>query len=130
MKIMIYQNKCLYLQGNYATCHQNVFRRMTKVMRHIFALLPALTALQANGQNYVKTKNYLVEDGSRFTTSIQYYDGIGRKFVSASNGVSADGKYVYTMQTYDIKGRKEQYKGHYICKHQIKKGKDILYLPL
>ena len=105
---MYLKKKCLYLQSVYTMYHQLACNNVTKLLRYTALQMFALTTLQVSGQNYVKTENYLDENGSHLTTSIQYYDGIGRKSISASNAVSPSGKYVYTMQTYDIKGRDEQ----------------------
>lgn len=101
---MMIKNKCLYLQAVSTMYHHLENKSVTKMLRYTLLLMVALTTLQAVGQNYVKTENYLDETGSRFTTDIQYFDGIGRKSVSASNGVNPNGKYVYTMQTYDVNG--------------------------
>ena len=101
---MMIKNKCLYLQAVSTMYHHLENKSVTKMLRYTLLLMVALTTLQAVGQNYVKTENYLDENGSRFTTDIQYFDGIGRKSVSASNGVNPNGKYVYTMQTYDVNG--------------------------
>ena len=56
-------------------------------------------------QNYVKTETMLNESGSRKTTSVQFYDGLGRPSLSATNSVNTSGKYVYRLQTYDHIGR-------------------------
>ncbi len=63
--------------------------------------------LPIDGQNYIKTETFLDENGQRHTTDIQYYDGLGRESVLASDGVSTAGNYVYSMQTYDGNGRKD-----------------------
>lgn len=47
----------------------------------------------------------LNESGSRKTTSVQFYDGLGRPSLSATNSVNTSGKYVYRLQTYDHIGR-------------------------
>ena len=84
---MMIKNKCLYLQAVSTMYHHLENKSVTKMLRYTLLLMVALTTLQTVGQNYVKTENYLDENGSRFTTDIQYFDGIGRKSVSASNGV-------------------------------------------
>lgn len=46
--------------------------------------------------------NDTIGDGS--SSNIQYYDGIGRPVLSASNGVNTDGTYVYGFSEYDASG--------------------------
>ena len=105
MKTMLFQKKCLYLQADYTTFYQLPFNGVTKGLRYVFLLMAVISTLQTVCQNYVKTENCLDVTGTRCITDIQYFDGIGRKSVSASNGVNTEGKYVYTMQTYDTNGR-------------------------
>lgn len=42
----------------------------------------------------------LTADGSRRTTAVQYFDGLGRPALAAVNGLGGNGKYVYTAQQY------------------------------
>lgn len=57
------------------------------------------------GGNYVKTVSNLTADGNASVTVYQYYDGIGRPSLASTTGMGAGGKYVYTLQEYDTKGR-------------------------
>ena len=56
-----------------------------------------------DGTNFVQTKDMLSSTAGKITR--QYYDGLGRPIETATD---IAGKYVYTMQTYDQKGRVSQ----------------------
>lgn len=56
-----------------------------------------------DGTNFVQTKDMLSSTTGKITR--QYYDGLGRTIETAKN---IKGNYVYTMQTYDQKGRVSQ----------------------
>ena len=76
--------------------------------RHILVLLLMVTPLCGQAQtrqNYVKKTTYLDENQMNGIVSYQYYDGLGRPSETATNGMGTDGKYVYTMTTYDQDGR-------------------------
>ena len=53
------------------------------------------------GQNYIKHMQPLNASGSATATTIQYYDGLGRPTLSASDGIGGNGTGVYTLKTYD-----------------------------
>lgn len=72
------------------------------ILIQIALILSLRTAI---GQNYVKTETFLDSNGTRKVTSIQYFDGIGRPNLSATNGLNTINKYVYTLQTYDLDGK-------------------------
>ncbi len=69
----------------------------------LFAIVPFVS--KADAQNYVKTETYLDVNETHATTVYDYYDGLGRKSLTASNAMNTDGKYIYTLQTYDSNGR-------------------------
>lgn len=79
--------------------------------RRIFSIfvavvMPIVTSiLPMYGQNYIKKETYLNESGTEKITDIQYFDGLGRPTLTASNGVGTSGKYVYKLLTYDNIGR-------------------------
>ena len=79
--------------------------------RRIFSIfvavvMPIVTSiLPMYGQNYIKKETYLNESGTEKITDIQYFDGLGRPTLTASNGVGTSGKYVYKLLTYDNSGR-------------------------
>ena len=77
---------------------------------------------QDDVSNYVRTMTFVqkydydIDDNMHIdsllnkTTTIQYFDGLGRPTIKAQNGVNTANNYVYTMQTYDQMGRgKEQW---------------------
>ena len=80
-----------------------------KGRRHIILLLLCLfTGLtgalaQSNG-NYVKTVRMLDSLQSHGIISYQFYDGWGRPYLSATDGLGMNGNYVYTLQSYDAAG--------------------------
>ena len=105
MKSFIYQNKYVYLQHECVIIRHNCCNLMMLGVRYFFILLALLLVLPIDGQNYVKTETCLDEGETHIVSEYNYYDGLGRRSVSASNGINTDGKYVYTMQTYDTNGR-------------------------
>ena len=68
-------------------------------------LINVFYTLSMRGQNYVRTDTYLDDTGSCYMTEMQYYDGIGRPTLSASNGIGTNGNYTYTLQCYDGRDR-------------------------
>lgn len=93
---------------------------------HIYRLATAVLLLcgvhasaQPEGTNYVTTKIYLNEtstqhvligepepvDTSRFITSVQYFDGIGRPTQLAENGSGTNGLFTHSITEYDLGGR-------------------------
>ena len=78
---------------------------MGRIVRYFFILVALFSSLPVNSQNYVKTETCLDESETSSIEEYSYFDGLGRKSVSASNGIASNGKYVYTMQTYDTNGR-------------------------
>ena len=105
MKSFIYQNKYVYLQHECVIIRHNCCNLMMLGVRYFFILLALLLVLPIDGQNYVKTETCLDEGETHIVSEYNYYDGLGRRSVSASNGINTEGKYVYTMQTYDTNGR-------------------------
>jgi len=66
----------------------------------------ALNAIaQDINRNYISTKTFLSADTSRQSYAVQYFDGIGRPVLSASNAMSPLSKYSYTKTEYDLYGR-------------------------
>ena len=59
----------------------------------------------AQESNYVMEYTFLNSSSNQRITDINYYDGLGRKTLSASNGIGTSGKYVYNQTGYDLKGR-------------------------
>lgn len=65
---------------------------------------PSLAMAQTDTMNYVKSEAFINGSGGKVTT-IQYYDGLGRPTLNATNSLGKDGKYVYTRQQYDFGDR-------------------------
>lgn len=66
----------------------------------VLSLLPC-TALAQGNHNYGKSIQLLDSAGIHKVTTVQYYDGLGRPTVSATNGLGTSSRYVYTSQSYD-----------------------------
>ena len=55
---------------------------------------------QTSSQNYVKTETFINGNGGKVTT-VQYFDGLGRPVLTATDGQGSGGNFVYTRQHYD-----------------------------
>lgn len=62
------------------------------------------TALAQPNANYVKAIRMLDSLQNNSITSYQFFDGRGRSFLSATNGLGTSGNYAYTLQNYDAEG--------------------------
>lgn len=105
MRSIGYQNKSVYLQHETAMTVHTECSLMRHEVRNFFLLLALFSTLPMVAQNFVKTETCLDENEARVISEYCYYDGLGRVSVCASNGISPQGKYVYTLQTYDSHGR-------------------------
>ena len=85
-------------------------KQITKNIRTFaIAVMCFLTAHQPmHGQNYVRTEKCLDASGNNRTTTIQYYDGIGRPVLHATTELGTEGVFVYTQKEYDAKGRESE----------------------
>ena len=96
----------LYLHAHIVSV--KYYQNMSKQRYFIFVLLSLFTGLVPSfGQpnsNYVKTVRMLDSLQNNSITSYQFYDGRGRYYLSATNGLGTSGYYVYTLQTYDAAG--------------------------
>ena len=71
----------------------------------LYALVPSCcTIAQTTSENFVKSETFINGNGGKVTT-VQYYDGMGRPTLNATNSLGNGGKYVYTRQQYDYCGR-------------------------
>ena len=68
-------------------------------------MVSQISHAQSSNPNYITTETFLDSLGTKKVTSVQYYDGLGRPNVLATNGLSPNRKYVYTMTEYDNMGR-------------------------
>ena len=64
-----------------------------------FLMMPAVL----KAQNYVRAEDYLEK-----TTTVQYYDGIGRPTSLSQKGLNTSGKSVNTLTEYDETGREKR----------------------
>jgi RHS repeat-associated protein len=62
--------------------------------------VPSLVMAQTATENYVKSEAFINGNGGKVTT-VQYYDGLGRPTLNATNSMGKNGNYVYTLQQYD-----------------------------
>ena len=80
------------------------------IRRIIIPLILMLCVSNINGQdtdqNYIKTDIMLDGSGTSKSTAVLYYDGLGRQSLTATK--SANGKYIYKMQTYELFGRESE----------------------
>ena len=65
---------------------------------------PNLAMAQTATENYVKSEAFINGSGGKVTT-VQYYDGLGRPTLNATNSLGKNGYYVYTLQQYDYGDR-------------------------
>ncbi|NDV97147.1 RHS repeat-associated core domain-containing protein [Dysgonomonas sp. 521] len=62
------------------------------------------SAVSAN-QNYIQTRTYTTDNGSRYMESIQYFDGLGRPLQTVQRAVTPNTADLVTYQEYDPFGR-------------------------
>lgn len=77
--------------------------------RTVIALLwllaaPSLAMAQTDSMNYVRSV-YIINNSGDTITTVQYYDGLGRPTLNATNSMGKNGYYVYTLQQYDYGDR-------------------------
>ena len=84
--------------GRLASVRDNVHRRVASYSYHI----------QEDGYNYVKTGTLLNAGGTDSLLSIQYYDGLGRPSLTASNAANPQKKFAYALTEYDSFGRENK----------------------
>ena len=74
----------------------------------ISGVRPVMMIAQSHSdQNYFMIETMIDSLGGN-TKDIQYYDGLGRPDVHASNGINTEGLYVYDMTEYDYMGREQK----------------------
>ena len=66
----------------------------------LLTIICVYTAGQTTTENYVKSEAFIDDNGGKVTT-VQYYDGLGRPTLNATNSMGKNGNYVYTLQQYD-----------------------------
>ena len=108
-----------------AVCRTAAPRTAAELLRCLFRAVPVASAIpllhilflllllpvphRASGQdvreNFVRCDTYLDSLGRHRTVSVQYYDGIGRPTVSATDGLSPDGTVARVLGEHDALGR-------------------------
>nr|WP_287887865.1 RHS repeat-associated core domain-containing protein [Prevotella sp.] len=61
--------------------------------------LAAFTFAQSSNQNYVQTETMLTENGEHKITTIEYCDGLGRPYLTATTGLNTAGTTAYSLKT-------------------------------
>lgn len=59
----------------------------------------------SSNQNYILTRTYTKEDGSRYLDQVQYFDGLGRPVQTVHRGITSDAQDLVSIQEYDGFGR-------------------------
>ena len=59
-------------------------------------------------QNYIQTKTYTADDGSRYMEAIQYFDGLGRPVQTVQRAITPLAADLVTYQEYDSFGREDR----------------------
>lgn len=68
---------------------------ITGILLHI----AAFTFAQSSNQNYVQTETMLTENGEHKITTIEYCDGLGRPYLTATTGLNTIGASAYSLKT-------------------------------
>lgn len=84
--------------GRLASVRDKEHRRVASYSYHV----------QEDGFNYVKTGTLLNAAGTDSLLSIQYYDGLGRPSLTASNAANPEKKFAYALTEYDSFGRESK----------------------
>ena len=61
--------------------------------------------IQENGYNYIVHTEVLDAQNRDNSISVQYYDALGRKSLSATNSTDPQGRFLYSLNEYDLRGR-------------------------
>jgi len=59
-------------------------------------------------QNYIHTRSYTTENGSRYLDQVQYFDGLGRPVQAVQRGITPTVKDLVSLQEYDTFGREDK----------------------
>ncbi|MFQ9317668.1 DUF6443 domain-containing protein [Dysgonomonas mossii] len=62
----------------------------------------------STSQNYIQTKTYTTDDGSRYMEAIQYFDGLGRPVQTVQRAITPLAADLVTYQEYDSFGREDR----------------------
>ncbi len=80
--------------------------RTLSILIMLYAFASLVAKAQSDGHNYIVKCSLLDEQGLHNVTSVEYYDGLGRKVQTASNGVKpgSSSHALLTRTAYDDKG--------------------------
>ena len=79
---------------------------MKKVLFTIIFLTSFLTMeAQNTSYNYIRTRDFCNETGTKSVNTFAYFDGIGRKYQDIRQGASTNGKDLSVARQYDGMGR-------------------------
>ncbi|MDR2951298.1 MAG: DUF6443 domain-containing protein, partial [Prevotella sp.] len=59
----------------------------------------------SSNQNYIRTRTYTTDNGSRYMEAIRYFDGLGRPVQTVQRGITPNTADLVTLQEYDAFGR-------------------------
>ncbi len=82
---------------------ERVFHKTLIACLYVIASAASAVA-QTTTENYVKSEVFINGSGGKVTT-VQYYDGLGRPTLNATNSRGNNGMYVYTSRQYDYGDR-------------------------
>ncbi|MCL1938065.1 MAG: DUF6443 domain-containing protein, partial [Candidatus Azobacteroides sp.] len=77
----------------------------------LFVFLNTIAQAQTTAsqdQNYIRTRTYTSEDGSKYLDAVQYYDGLGRPVEQVQVGITPSLKDLVSYQEYDAFGREDK----------------------
>lgn len=77
----------------------------TSVAMAMPAVFPITAKAQSNSSNYIVTETALNEEGSQKARSVQFFDGLGRPVMNASNALNTKGLFLHSVTRYDALGR-------------------------
>jgi len=63
---------------------------------------------QSNNKNYILSRAYTKQNGSKSLVTIQYFDGLGRPVQTVQKGFTPNEKDLITLQEYDSFGRESK----------------------
>ena len=73
----------------------------TRILMMVLTSLAFTSITLAQNANYVKTTRMLDEQQKNQNVSYQFYDGMGRPYQTATNGLGSSGTYLYIHKGYD-----------------------------
>gem|GEM_PF-2457818 len=86
--------------------HYDAFGRLDSVFNYKHELISAHDYhIQDDGYNYVRTTTPLDQYNRSSYATVQFYDGIGRPTLSATNAIKGQDNYIYQLKEYDGLGR-------------------------